>query len=676
MTTHAPELTRASRTLRPILLKLLSVALLIGFAALVVRNAWLSDDAYITFRTVDNFVSGYGLTWNVVERVQAYTHPLWMFVIAGAYAVTREVYFTSLAISILMSLAAVVLVVRLAPRASLLPSLAVAVFCLSKAFIDYSTSGLENPLTHLILAAFLLTYVRRERSARSIFWLSFWTALGMVNRLDAALLFGPALAWAWFETRGWRSLGAAVLGLLPLVTWEAFALFYYGSVMPNTALAKLNTGLILHSELVREGIHYLYNSLRVDPITLVSIVVGVVIPLSSGEWRKLPLAAGVVLYALYVVRVGGDFMSGRLLTAPLLLAVGLIVSAERPRLGHRVWPAKLPLLMVLSVVGLTAPYTPLRAPGGQRADEDPGVWVLGRTIKDERASYYQNTGLLEALRSDGPFPNHDWAVLGRGARQKEPHVAVKGSVGFYGFFAGPEVAIVDLLALSDPLLARLPVVDPEWQIGHYGRVLPDGYIDTLATGENHIADPNLAAYYDSLLTITRGDLWDPARWGEIWRMNAGAYGHLIDAYAYREVEAFVQDVVITNPSDKAYVYAYLWNVGPGDVYLLDDASSRGRTYAVRWTISSSGVSFEGDYLRQISVIETLADTELVSVGVIFSADSSLTAYEMHERRYWFRSDPATSVLTVVYPGQEWYNGSAPGGFWEKSELAPVMSLVP
>ncbi len=42
----------------------------------------MSDDAYITLRTVDNFINGYGLTWNISERVQAYTHPLWMFLLS------------------------------------------------------------------------------------------------------------------------------------------------------------------------------------------------------------------------------------------------------------------------------------------------------------------------------------------------------------------------------------------------------------------------------------------------------------------------------------------------------------------------------------------------------------------------------------------------------------------
>ena len=53
-------------------------ALLTLIAFVLVNTAWLSEDIYITLRVVDNFVNGYGLTWNVAERVQAYTHPLWL----------------------------------------------------------------------------------------------------------------------------------------------------------------------------------------------------------------------------------------------------------------------------------------------------------------------------------------------------------------------------------------------------------------------------------------------------------------------------------------------------------------------------------------------------------------------------------------------------------------------
>jgi hypothetical protein len=69
---------------------------LFGFAVIVVVNAWMADDAFITLRTVDNFVAGHGLTWNVQERVQAYTHPLWMFLLSLLYVFTREPYFTGI----------------------------------------------------------------------------------------------------------------------------------------------------------------------------------------------------------------------------------------------------------------------------------------------------------------------------------------------------------------------------------------------------------------------------------------------------------------------------------------------------------------------------------------------------------------------------------------------------
>ena len=56
----------------------------------LVRNAWLSDDCYITFRSIWNFWQDFGLRWNVVERVQTYTHPLWLLILLPVYGVTGK----------------------------------------------------------------------------------------------------------------------------------------------------------------------------------------------------------------------------------------------------------------------------------------------------------------------------------------------------------------------------------------------------------------------------------------------------------------------------------------------------------------------------------------------------------------------------------------------------------
>jgi arabinofuranosyltransferase len=655
--------------------------LLAGFVGVVVLNAWLSDDAYITFRTIDNFVHGYGLTWNTAERVQSYTHPLWMLLLSGFSAITREIYFTSLAISILMSFGAVLLVVLSQRRSVRLAALAVVVFSLSKAFVDYATSGLENPLTHLLLAIFVLIYLGGPVTPRRFFWISLVAALGMLNRLDTTLLFAPALVYALLESRSWRSALYGMLGALPLVLWQVFALFYYGALVPNTAIAKLNTGLIPPAEIWREGLFYLENSLRVDPITLLVIGLGFVLPLVMRDWRKLPLVFGSGLYLVYVVRVGGDFMSGRFLTATLFMAVMVIVHLPWPSFLPRAhlpdWTMEAALLATVVVVGSSAPYNPIRAWGSTSAHHDAGVWVRGRSITDERPTYYGNTSLVRALGRGARLPDHDWAEAGRKAREAGPSVVLQGSVGFFGYFAGPEVHVVDLLGLGDPLLARLPVTDPNWQIGHFGRRLPEGYIESLAQGQNHIADPNLARFYDHLATVTRGDLWDPLRWREVWALMLGRYDAWLDAYAFHRDDPFSPRLSATNPTDHPYVYTYVWNNGAGEMYLLDDASERGKVYLIEWFISPSGVRFAGDYRQHVSSIGSLSDEELLTVGVIFAPDALLRSYEMYEHRYWFGYDgPAATTFTIVLPGLAWYNGEAPGGFWQECPLDTVLSLVP
>src|SRR5262245_8845284 len=105
-------------------------------------------------RTDDNFCNGYVLRWNVDERVQLFTHPLWLFVASPFYALTREAYFTLLALSFGVSIAAVWIYAERIALSRSTAAAGVLVLIFSKAFMDYSTSGLENPLTHVLVALF------------------------------------------------------------------------------------------------------------------------------------------------------------------------------------------------------------------------------------------------------------------------------------------------------------------------------------------------------------------------------------------------------------------------------------------------------------------------------------------------------------------------------------------
>ncbi|MFQ5805957.1 MAG: hypothetical protein ACE5I3_05860 [Phycisphaerae bacterium] len=495
--------------------------LLCLYVVVVLRTAWLSDDAYITFRTVDNFVQGYGLTWNVAERVQAYTHPLWMLLLAGTYWVTREIHFTSILFCVVFSVATVLFFTARVAVAAFPALIGVAVFIFSKAFVDYSTSGLENPLTHLLLLLFLFVYLTRPPDRKTLLWLSVLAGLLTLTRMDAILLVLPALCVAFYRVRSLRSLGTLLLGFAPFLAWEAFALFYYGSLLPNTAYAKLNSGIAAW-DLIRQGLLYLLATLKVDPLTAIVLGAGLAAPVITRQHRHLPVAVGALLYLLYVIRIGGDFMLGRFLTAPLLVSVVLL---SRAALSNR---TGFLMLFLVALIGIAPTRSPLTS--GEDYGNLPGYpREHNRWICDERAYYYHGTGLLNATRNV-EIPDYRLADQGRMARERGESVIVIKAIGMQGFFAGPAVHIVDEAALADPLLARLkPEIDDGWRIGHLWRRIPEGYVETLQTGRNCLADSNLAAYYDKLALITRGRLFDPRRWQEIIKFNLGAYDGLLAA---------------------------------------------------------------------------------------------------------------------------------------------------
>ena len=137
-----------------------------------------------------------------------------------------------------------------------------------------------------------------------------------------------------------------------------------------------------------------------------------------------------------------------------------------------------------------------------------GIPVSG--IADERSFYYQFTGLLNAVRQNGEltFNRHPGKQRALIDLYSGNSVVVIGNIGFYGLTVGADIHVVDGLALGDALFSRLPIVyKPSWRIGHLGRMFPDGYLETIESGENVIADKNLAEYYDVLHNIISGDLF-------------------------------------------------------------------------------------------------------------------------------------------------------------------------
>jgi arabinofuranosyltransferase len=507
-------------------------------------TAWLSDDAYITFRTIDNLINGYGLVWNIGERVQAYTHPLWMFVLAVFQFVTGEAYLTSIFLSIIISSAVFFIIVKTLSLSTSSSILAGLILILSKAFIDYSTSGLENPLSHLLVTLFLVVFFKHSSGPKKIFLLALISSLAALNRLDVLIILLPALVYVYYNDKNiLRNTVPLLAGFIPLFIWELFSLFYYGFPFPNTAYAKLNTD-INQVELIEQGFFYLLDSLYMDPLTFSTLIGVFSFSLIMRKSELIPIAIGVVLYIVYIVNIGGDFMSGRFLSLPLLCSV-IILS----RIEIKSFKSILVFATLIIGLGFLSPRPNLLSTSSYSLGPKivngfrfgPAIIGINNGITDERYWYYENTGLLNNF-SENNVEQHPWAKHGIETNKSENDLVVKATVGLFGFYAGKNVHIVDQYALTEPLLARLPsteywLIGKEkpggikfWRIGHFARKIPDGYLETLRTGENKIVNPNMAKYHNKLSIIIKGDLWDWNRIKEVWNFNTGKYAYLLDEY--------------------------------------------------------------------------------------------------------------------------------------------------
>ena len=117
--------------------------------------------------------------------------------------------------------------------------------------------------------------------------------------------------------------------------------------------------------------------------------------------------------------------------------------------------------------------------------------------------------------------------------------------------AGEKPYVIDRNAITEPFLSRLPA-RRNGRPGHYARVFPRGYLETLVFGKNVIADEVLAKLYDDVQYAVRGKIFSRKRWKAIWRLNTGYYKNL-DRHFDRDDPVLWQFIIprdFIHPEDK------------------------------------------------------------------------------------------------------------------------------
>ncbi len=509
----------------------------IWFAYFVLLNAWVSEDAYITLRVLDNFFNGYGLRWNINERVQVYTHPLWLLLHIPMNVLLSNLFLTNVFLSLFATTGAVLVTLGSARKHIVLT---LACFFLplmaSRAFRDYTSSGLENPLSYLLFSVFGYLLLRKQAHPKFWLYLSLTVALSLLNRLDMVIFYAPPLLL--LAINSWRRINwkQAILGATPLIAWFIFAFIYYGFLFPNTKYAKLGTG-IATARYIEHGMIYAKFTLITDTATgleILSSLAFIIIALikKPTSWRSpllLPasIALGLYWYVLYLIYVGGDYMVGRFWAYPAFVSVWLL---------YIFLPEKKQLYTVTTIIAvLLVTGSPLPTSRALR-EYCPFACTMNPSPMIDAKSMFNGNQLFPKLTplTVNTDAHHKFVGWATNLVKKAPgHVEKAHFIGMLGYYAGAGNILIDELALSDPLLARMPVIqDGGFFIGHFKRPIPRGYLEAVKTGDTDKMDPSLARYYEKLRIITSGDLTDINRLKTIIAFNMGIYEHWKNEYIF------------------------------------------------------------------------------------------------------------------------------------------------
>lgn len=412
-----------------------AVGLFLLHAALL--RHFVIDDAFIVYRVARNLASGLGPVFNPGERVEAYSDPLFTFLLAPIAAVAPGNEALP-AIARLIGLAAglgslLVLATIALPGGSATTALALMLCAASTSMTLWSVAGLETSLYGFLILAAARVTLARPRSRSAELGLGLLLAAVVLSRPEGAMPAAALLLWRLIDRESrhhWAAHARVVsAALAPSIAYLAFRRLYFGEWVPNTYFAK-HAALSLA---VPRGVAYLGDFLAHNG-TAWFFVPGL---LALASARRHPAIAISVLvlasYLPYVVLVGGDWMDAHRFMAPvfpwvaILLAVGWVslfafardalVARGAARLGPAVVPA--------GVVLAAAAFALANVPNTARVRE--AGYVNARP-------YYVTMGRLVA-----EIAQSHWRVA-------------TDDIGAIGWYA--RIRVLDLLGLANPDMAH------------------------------------------------------------------------------------------------------------------------------------------------------------------------------------------------------------------------------
>ena len=331
-----------------------AVLLLLIVGAFVVHSLLLDftqDDAYISYRYVENFTEGHGLVFNYGERVEGYTNFLWIMILSLTTLLGLPIIAVSKILGVAFGAGTLIVTYFLFrhcfPRSKILIRLIPVSFLAANGALAYWViGGLETGMFVFLATLAIFTELRQPRLTPLIL------ILATLTRPEGGLLFGIILLYRLLITKqNARALVTyAVAYILPLIPYGIFKVVYFGDLLPNPFYAKTGASL----EYFRSGIEYFVDfAYHYGAFGLLFVLPLLFIRKLPDEMKLLWMTS--LIYTVYIVLVGGDVLKVHRFFLPILPVLFVLAAFALFRLmrhsdRHRWITLLVPLLAVAFIV--------------------------------------------------------------------------------------------------------------------------------------------------------------------------------------------------------------------------------------------------------------------------------------------------------------------------------------
>jgi len=201
------------------------------------------DDAFITYRYVNNLLSGYGLVYNRGYRVFGCSTPLYLLWLSAVKFIFASVSVPVLSVRLnliffLASACGVFAIVRRLSKSTPLASILTSLILVNKTLFDISVGGMES---FMFAACVCWVVVLLLKGPRHLYAAAMLSGISCLIRVEGIFCIMITLL-VCFTNRGHRERVnkklLSILLFLPLLLWVIFAAVYYGSVIPLSIIAK------------------------------------------------------------------------------------------------------------------------------------------------------------------------------------------------------------------------------------------------------------------------------------------------------------------------------------------------------------------------------------------------------------------------------------------------------